>query len=236
MKNLSKVSVIASAVMVMSLFQSCNKEEAIKPKENSKYTLEVSVNDANGKETTDRGGNVINQFYYSSQSFLELNKNENIVVTKNVNSKDEYVNFALPVNPNSDLTKQTEAPGEWDIVFTQYSTEDEYLEGAEKKYESITPVGVLINAKRNIEVAKIENELYNTINLETAKFSDFKTNIDAIGYGWKYFDRNEMKFSLIENNYYIIKKSENEIYKLKFFSFYKDGEKGNITCELQLLN
>lgn len=226
--------------------QSCTKEKTVAPKDYTTYTVEANMNDAAGKlipkldpatrqPMTDENGDVImeNQYFYSVQYLFNLN-NEDLVGV--VNSSTNYVNFVLPVNPESELVANTVADGDWQIALTQYTTEIPYQSEGVTMYMEYPTVGALINTQANITVAHIEDAYFDTVTLTDAKTATYSSNVDAIGYEWKEYNRSTNTYNVLEDNYFLVKIAEDEIYKLRFLDYYNtQAEKGHITFQFQLL-
>ncbi|MBN1651837.1 MAG: hypothetical protein JW857_10950 [Bacteroidales bacterium] len=226
--------------------QSCSKEETIAPKDYTTYTVEANMNDANGKlipkldpatrqPMTDGDGNVImeNQYFYSVQYLFNLN-NEDLAGV--VNSSADYANFVLPVNPESELVENTVADGDWQIALTQYTTEIPYESEGVTMYMEYPTVGALINTQANITVAHIEDTNFETVSLSDAKTAAYSSNVDAIGYEWKVYNRSTNTYNVTEDNYFLVKIADDEIYKLRFLDYYNtQAETGHITFQFQLL-
>lgn len=227
-------------------FMSCEKEETIAPKDYTTYTVEASLNSEDGKEVPkldpathqpllDENGNPImeNQYFYSVQYLFNLTNDELVPV---VNSSDNYANFVIPTDPETGLTSQLKADGDWTIALTQYVTELPYDEGGVTMYMEYPTVGALINMDKNIEAVKVEDDKFETITLEDAKTKTFSTEITTIGYDWKVLDFSTYTYKTVENNYYLVKINEDDIFKFRFVDYYNaDGEKGNVKFQFQLL-
>ncbi|MCD6090978.1 MAG: HmuY family protein [Bacteroidales bacterium] len=241
MKKLLTLLIIASIGLV-----SCDKEETIAPKDYTTYTVDVNMNNALGKlipklnpatrqPMLDDEGNVImeNQYFYSEQYLFNLT-NEDLVGV--VNSDPAYVDFVLPVNPASELVAMTTANGEWQIALTQYTTEIPYEEDGETLYMEYPTVGALINTQANITVAHIEDANFETLTLADAKNATYSSEVDAIGYEWKAISYVTYTYDIVQDNYFLVKISADEIFKLRFLDFYNtDAEKGHIKFQFQLL-
>jgi len=119
---------------------------------------------------------------------------------------------------------------EWDLMFTQYlaslDTGDEVV--------AYLVVGVLTNHETSF-AQQVYDIDFQEIDLEFASELEFDSNIDNIGYDWKYFDF-EDGFLTYSDKYYVIKDAQGVFFKLRFLDFYNlDGEKGHPNFELQRL-
>lgn len=241
MKKLLFLLVIASIGLI-----SCEKEDTIAPKDYTTYTVDANMNSDLGKlipkldpatrqPMLDDQGAVImeNQYFYSVQYLFNLT-NEDLVGV--VNSDAAYVDFVLPTNPASTLVPNTTADGSWQIALTQYLTELPYEEGGETLYMEFPTVGALINTQANITVAHIEDTNFETITLADAQTASYSSSVDAIGYEWKDISYVTYTYDIVEDNYFLVKTGENEIFKLRFLDFYNtNAEKGNVKFQFQLL-
>lgn len=241
MKKLLTLLISASIVLV-----SCEKEETIAPKDYTTYTVDANLNSTLGKSIPkldpatrqpmqDDQGNIImeNQYFYSVQYLFNLT-NEDLVGI--VNSDAAYVDFVLPVNPASELVAKTTSGGSWQIALTQYITEIPYQEEGETLYMEFPTVGALINTQANITVAHIEDANFETITFADAKNATYSSAVDAIGYEWKDISYITYTYDIVQDNYFLIKIGEDEIFKLRFLDFYNvEAEKGNTKFQFQLL-
>ncbi len=238
---------------------SCEKDETVEAKDYTTYTVSANMNSKDGKEIPVLGhdrlptGEFENQYYYSVQYLFNLDDDKlNAGV---VNSSDVYDEIVLPKDPSTDLTQKLPVDGDWQIALTQYLTEDSYIDEGETKYQQYPVVGVLVNTNKNIEVAHI----FKSVDIELAKniddfieFADvdladaisanYSKDVDEIGFDWKSLNFSNFTYEIVSNNYYLVKISDNEIYKLRFVDFYGENpddntkvEKGHIKFQFELL-
>ncbi len=224
---------------------SCEKDEKIEPKDYTTYTVSANMNSMDGKEVTNRfTGEKEKQYYYSVQYLMKLEKQEDIMGV--VNSSSSYANFVLPVNPESELVEKSTHEGDWHIALTQYTTELPYEEEGVTKYMEYGTVGALINTEKDIEVSEVEGTDFDDVSLADAKSKTYSENVDVIGYEWKAFEFSSRTYTIVEDLYFLVKLSENEIYKFRFVDFYGDNPgdnpaetadklKGHIKFQYQLL-
>jgi HmuY protein len=124
----------------------------------------------------------------------------------------------------------TEPPrSDWDICFTQY---------VHVFYDPYTPylvTGVLINPYE-VEVGNTESLPFGSITFDEAMALEFGSELNAIGYEWKFYDFDAELYVVNPELVYAIRDTEGIYYKLHFIDFYNDaGEKGAPTFEFQAL-
>lgn len=139
--------------------------------------------------------------------------------------KNEDYSFAF-FSFTSGETVIIEPPkAEWDICFSSYT----------HVFEDGTPylvTGVLSN--RNL-VRVVESPLsFNDIDFAVAETAIYSTEIDIIGYDWKFYDFDLGTYVIAYDKAYILKSVEGLYYKLRFLDFYdQNGSKGAPSFELQ---
>jgi hypothetical protein len=160
--------------------------------------------------------------------FADMNGFGQIIKSIKRNYQSNYTYFDL----GSLRTVDFEPPSnQWDIVFTKYR----YI------YYHMTPItpyyvcGALINTK-NCRVYESRNLSFEEINKETAISLVLSKKADEIGYDWKYFDLNSLRYSITKNQVFVIEDKEGYLYKLKFIDFYNSsGQKGHPSFVYQRL-
>jgi hypothetical protein len=118
---------------------------------------------------------------------------------------------------------------DYDLVFTQYT---------HVFHEPLTPylvTGVLLN--RYFTSAKTyDNKPFEQIAREDIEGLEFSTELDAIGYDWKFYNFEEGMYEVDPTKVYIIKTNAGFFYKFRFTGFYNElGIKGFPSFEFQLL-
>lgn len=237
--------ILTVCLLALGLVSCKKKETKITPKDYSGHTVYLNMNHKDGKLTTNQHtGEESKQYFYSMQYFYNITdyKVENGVV----NSSSDYQEIVLPQDPNTTLKEKLPTKDDWQIAFTQYASELEY----EGSYIQYNLVGALINVKKGIEVAHVKKTDENSseyidfekINLKQAEELKYSNKIDAIGADWKAYMFTTNSYSVIENNYFIIKIKDDEVYKLRFIDFNgpsiedeKKIEKGHVQYQIQLL-
>lgn len=120
---------------------------------------------------------------------------------------------------------------EWDIVFTQYTF----------VFYDVLPItpylvtGVLTNRYKT-KAAKKFDQPFEQITRDALPAANYTEAIDEIGYDWKYYDFDEALYITHPEQNYLIKLSDDKVYKLHFLDYYNtNGEKGSPTMEFSEL-
>lgn len=119
----------------------------------------------------------------------------------------------------------------YDIAFTQYI---HVYRTAEYFNYPYLVTGVVLN-RENIVAAADSINPYESITLADTANLQFTNRMDIIGYDWKDYNFDLAKYSVKTNKNYIIRNRNGLYYKFHFLDFYKDGIKGNVLFEYQLL-
>ena len=225
-------------------FTSCNKDETIEPKDYTNYTVTANLNSEEGKMIPVLGpppayeptGETQVQYFYSVQYSFNINDKDHSILGV-VNSSNDYQDVVVPVDPNSELVEKLPNKGDWQLMLTYYKTDA--FHHASQSWMTMNLVGVITNAENNVETAVVTDDKFDTISLEDANNAVFSNKVDNIGHAWQSYDLSEHKYKIVENNYYLVKVGNDEIYKLRFVDFYGDGrekgEKGHVTFQYELL-
>lgn len=151
--------------------------------------------------------------------------------------KDDSFNY-LHYSFNDNVVKILE-PGkrDWDILFTQYFTILFTDDGIPAPYYVR---GVWLNPL-NVESALDTMLSFLDVNAENALDHEFSSVQDAIGHDWKSVEvdeaTNSAEYKVRPGYTYIVRDSENKLYKFRFTSFFNQtGEKGYPTFEYSPLN
>ena len=95
--------------------------------------------------------------------------------------------------------------------------------------------GVLIN-RNGVEVATDTLNNFADITFDMAQHMIYSSNLDAIGYDWKYYNFEAGSYTVTVGLNYIVKNRNGYLYKLRFVGFYNDlGQKGYPAIEYQQL-
>lgn len=117
---------------------------------------------------------------------------------------------------------------DWTLLFTLYQT---MLSTSTGELVSYTVKGALLNPHK--VTANIDTLLnFSEITIEDTYNFEFKTDLDIIGYDWKYYNFEEGFYTIVTNQNYLIYNNDGYYYKLHFVDFYNDtNEKGYPTFE-----
>jgi hypothetical protein len=129
--------------------------------------------------------------------------------------------------------KQVEPPDTaYDIVFTQYTTMLYTDLGVPYPY---LVTGVLSNRK-GVEVAVDTLRPFALHTKETAMGLSYSSNLDMIGYDWKYYNFDDGTYTIRPKYCYLIRTVRGSLFKVRFIGFYnKNGSKGYPAFEYEKL-
>lgn len=146
--------------------------------------------------------------------------------------KNNTYNFTFLSLNNGGETVIVEPPSNtWDITFTQYT----YIyQTVDYPYYPYLVTGVLLNQNHVTAAADSVNS-FESIQLADTATLNFTNKMDIIGYDWKDYSFTTAQYTIRPSKNYVIKSRNGLYYKLHFLDFYKDGIKGNILFEYQLL-
>lgn len=144
-----------------------------------------------------------------------------------------YIQFSFENNTTIQLEPQKD---EWDILFTQYHT-ILYTEDSIRTPYFVR--GVLLNPY-NVDAALDSINRFEDINYSTAVQEYYINQLDAIGHDWKSVTvdqaSNSAEYKVRPGYTYIIKDTNNDLYKMRFKSFFNDsGQKGYPSFEFAKL-
>ena len=233
-------------VVALSL-SSCKKDETIAGKDYTTYTAVLSLNSESGKmipevgpppEFTPTGNEVVDYFFSVQHSFKLSDKGSTGVI----NSSSDYQDLVVTKNPETELEDVLPKEGDWHLMLTEYTTEEVY--GASGSWYAMPLVGVLSN--KGVSTANISSDKFESITLADAQKETFSHDVDNIGTKWQEFNMDVRKYIILDGtdgredaNTYLVKITDDEIYKFRFMDFYGDGrdvkEKGHITFQFELL-
>ncbi len=129
--------------------------------------------------------------------------------------------------------QQIEPPmTDFDLLFTQYTTLLFTAQGGAYPY---LVTGVLIN-RSGVVVATDSLTPFSELTLDVAKQFTYSSNLDAIGYLWKFYNFDNGNYTIREKIHYVIHDPRGFYYKLRFIGFYNNkGAKGYPVIEYQRL-
>jgi len=112
----------------------------------------------------------------------------------------------------------------WDITFTTYKEIIPDVDGTIYPY---IIRGVLSNSNK-VKVTQINNGTsFDEMSISIAGGLNYDDNLDVIGYDWKEYSQSAGKYTIVPNQYYVIKTTNNNYFKMRFVDFYDDqGRKG----------
>ncbi|MFC2102529.1 HmuY family protein [Bacteroidota bacterium] len=147
--------------------------------------------------------------------------------------KDPTVNYLYYSFDNGGGVKNLQPPKtEWDLLFTQYTTL--LFTDLGEAYPYLV-TGVLIN-RDGVDVAKDSLTDFSSINYAFAQQMVYSSNLDAIGYDWKYYNFEAGSYTVTLGVNYVIHNHNGFYYKLRFVGYYNDlGQKGYPVIEFQQL-
>lgn len=147
-------------------------------------------------------------------------------------TKREDLNYAWYSFKDKSAVETEPAKDTYDLLFTQYTTM--LFTDAGEPYPYLV-TGVLLN-REGVVCALDTIHDFSAINKELANSLQYSSNLDAIGYDWKFYDFNSGAYTVRPGMIYIIRNRTGYIYKLRFIGFYdKNGSKGYPVIEYQAL-
>ena len=141
-------------------------------------------------------------------------------IDKNNYSNKNFIYYSIDNNSVEDREPINTA---WDITFTKYITP---VQG-----QPYSVTGVLSNS--DIEVAEAV-QIANPLTYTNYSAHPFSSEINTIGYDWKYYDFSQ-GYVLSNDLCYFIKDMNNNIYRIVFTEF-EGTSSGNISFNTELLN
>jgi hypothetical protein len=82
---------------------------------------------------------------------------------------------------------------------------------------------------------RIKPLAFDTIALADTATLTFYSDVNIIGFDWKSYNFQTAQYTVKPYKNYIVRSRNGLYYKLRFLDFYKDGIKGNILFEYQLM-
>lgn len=164
---------------------------------------------------------IVNNKYFLRYADLNGDNEQSIAITKNDSFRYVYFSFGENGMVNIAPTKET-----WSLKFSKYAT---MLKSNGEDYPYLV-TGVLLNPE-NITVALDTVDFLN-ISIQDTSYQ-FSSEMDFIGYDWKYYSFDDEMYSIVPNRNYIIKNYDGFFYKMRFIGFYdENGVKGTVTFEV----
>lgn len=230
---------IITLLLISFVLYSCGEDKEpiiIQPLDSSSKTLQVAIYSSPDVYTEGYNHNTqqVEQIKldYNRQVFVDLDaaSSTSNADTLAVHYNDsEYVKFDVWDEEND----HAQGLDGWDIALAPYNGRVDVGTGELVEY-SVT--GALIN-KGVVSAIRINKEeleadngtfvAYEDITYKIASEISLSEEVDAIGHDWKSFSFATYTFEIVEYQYYIIKSTEGELFKLAFTSFYsEDLDKG----------
>lgn len=162
--------------------------------------------------------------YTIKAALLDGSNEHTLVIPKN-----SEINLMTYSFVQQDVVSVEPPKSNWDLLFTQYT----HLFANPPTPYIVT--GVLLN-RYNVKVAVDTFNVFDDINLESAGVLEFSSDLDIIGYDWKFFDFSSAVYLVDPTKKFIIRDTDGDTYKLHFVDFYdENGIKGAPEFEWQKL-
>lgn len=166
---------------------------------------------------------------------LDGSEEDTLLLEKNEDYAFVYFSFE---NGGEQVTIAPEKTA-WDLVFTQYTHIFSETPENIPQPDTLIPyivTGVLLNNYEVIAEKEFTKPFAN-ITFDDAVSRQFTDQSnDIIGYLWKYFNFEEITYTVFPEKIYIIRDTEGYLYKLHFIDFYSNtGERGFPKFEFQRL-
>ncbi len=228
----------------VALFAACSDDdEKVEVKD---YGMKTFSADLKYQPT---GGGMAKDFNCKQQTYFKFGKDAAVAIGEH--GKDSWTRFdilpkvpkgmknpELVSNPNYNVTTSVKG---WDMVFTQYVGDAYQGHGPKGAIMPYFLAGVLINTA-NVEVglhvseASDASKAFADLKLADVANVTYKKDINTIGIKW--VDRVGMPptYKVKTNNFYIVKVSNGNVYKLRFVGYYGATKKDKVfKCEYALM-
>ena len=152
-------------------------------------------------------------------------------------SKDKDDNF-IYINFESGIVEVEPAKTEWDISWTASTSSTPYPEAANGVLAYYFQDLVFHNIYGGVTVAEVmeEDVAYEAFAEQNAARLNFNSDSRlAIGSNWRSGGGPSSAPAVRDDRYYVVKDSESNIYKLRFLSLNKAGERGRPSFEYELV-
>lgn len=171
-----------------------------------------------------------------SYTFLIAEPDASEADTITVIKDDSYNSIQFSIH-NNELNQLEPLKDQWDLLFTQYFTILYTDDGIPTPY---IVRGVLLNPNQ-VEAALDTVLHFLDVTYSTAQQQDYFSALDAIGHDWKSVTvdegSNSAEYKVRPGYTYLVKDTEQEIYKLRFKSYFnKSGIKGYPSIEFSRLS
>ncbi len=233
--------ILLAAVVLMA---SCSDDNKVIPKD---YGMKTFAADMKYKKV---GHGMATDFNCKQQTFFKFGQADAVFIGEH--GTDTWTRFdLLPKVPKSKKSKElidnplyktkTDKVQDWDMVFTQYIGDLDPSSGVMPYFLA----GILINPD-NVQVGLVVEDKNKSVTELAQAFADlkladvatveYKNNVDAIGTKF----RTMVSMGNYEPNlhaFFIVKRNNGDIYKLRFIGFWGGAEKKNkvFKCEYALM-
>ncbi|PIF06233.1 MAG: hypothetical protein CSA36_02625 [Draconibacterium sp.] len=141
--------------------------------------------------------------------------------------KDTTVNFVCLSFENGIVDIEPNKSS-WDLQFGKYSTLLSTSDGEPYPY---LVTGVLLNPFKTFAIQDTVHP-FDKISFETVQEQTLVNQKDVIGYDWKEYNFENAMYTVMSENFYVIKNRTGFYYKMRFIGYYNStGEKGYPTFE-----
>lgn len=165
--------------------------------------------------------------YYIQFANLDGSELQTLTIPKNNSYNYSYASLT-----GAGAVVEVEPPANtWDIAFTQYIYVYHTVDYPNYPY---LVTGVLLNHTFATAAAD-STTAYADITLADTLDHNFTNRLDIIGHDWKVYNFTAAQYTIKPDKNYIIRSRNGLYYKFHFLDFYKDGVKGNVAFEYQLL-
>lgn len=146
-------------------------------------------------------------------------KVQEVTIDKNLDYSFVYFSF----DKGGKIIYNEPIKADWDVVFTQYR--DMIKFDQDNQYYPYQVLGTLINPF-NTEVYEFEGSTnFNEINSSHIKEAEWCRISNTIGYDWKYYSLSNGIYTTDTSKVWLIKDSDQKIYKLRFINYYNSTGK-----------
>ncbi len=176
-----------------------------------------------------------NDFYTLRFANLDGSEEDTFQIKQN----DDYSFVYFSFNNGGRQVAVAPAKTTWDLAFTQYTHIFSETPDNIPQPDTLIPyivTGALLNHYEAVAEKEFSKPFADiTFDDAVGRLFTNQSN-DIIGYNWKYFNFEEITYTVLPEKVYIIRDTEGYLYKLHFIDFYSNtGEKGFPKFEFQRL-
>lgn len=173
---------------------------------------------------------IVVDYFYNNHYHIRFSNLDGTEEHQSIIPKDETLNFVyFSFNNAGEVVSVEPDKNTWDLLFTRSTDIAIYFTDTILDY-SIT--GVILNPYTN-KAYRVQDENFETTTSENINETNLSSQLNIIGYDWKFYDLETSRYEPRENNYYVIKDGNSIFYKMKFISFIDSltNERGTISFE-----